>query len=110
MCRYEDSDVEEILDEDDESEEEDGSSEEIEEEGMLCGILFLPPCFRAFNANYTLWSWERPTDSKQKSLPLRSARLSSLLPSKSFLSPKSHLTAKTPKPLQPPKLQPPKTF
>jgi len=43
------------------------------------------------------------TDSKQKSLPLRSARLSSLLPIKSFLSPNSRLTAKTPKPLQPPK-------
>ena len=102
MClrRYEDSDAEEVLDEDDESEEEDGSSDEIEEEGMLCGILFRPPCSRAFHANYTLWSWERPTDSKQKFLPLRSARLSSLLPIKSFLSPNSRLTAKTPKPLQ----------
>jgi len=67
------------------------------------GFYFWPPCFPAFHANYTLWSWERPTDSKQKSLPLRSARLSSLLPIKSFLSPNSRLTAKTPKLLQPPK-------
>jgi hypothetical protein len=104
LRRYEDSDAEEVLDEDDESEEEEGSSEEIEEEGMLCGILFSPPpVFAHSTPNYTLWSCEHPTDSKQKFLPLRSARLSSLLPIKSFPSPKSHLTAKTPKSLQPPK-------
>jgi len=42
LCRYEDSDVEDVVDEDDESEEEEEDDEEPEEEGMLCGIYFQP--------------------------------------------------------------------